>query len=58
LIFATGAPTAQHVFIATDDNSFDNGGSLFESTDGGVTWIPVTDFLGAYVSVDVERTNI
>lgn len=34
-----GAPTASHVFIATDDNSFDNGGSLFESTDGGATWV-------------------
>jgi photosystem II stability/assembly factor-like uncharacterized protein len=27
------------VFIATDDDSFDDGGSLFESTDGGVTWV-------------------
>ncbi len=34
-----GTPTAQRVFIATEDNSFDNGGSLFESTDGGTTWI-------------------
>jgi len=34
-----GAPTTQHVFIATDDNSFDDGGALFESTDGGLTWI-------------------
>ena len=33
------APTAQRVFIATDDNSFDNGGSLFESADGGATWV-------------------
>jgi photosystem II stability/assembly factor-like uncharacterized protein len=33
------APTAQRVFIATDDNSFDDGGSLFESADGGSTWI-------------------
>ena len=31
--------TDQHVFIATDDNSFDDGGSLFESTDGGINWI-------------------
>ena len=36
-----GAPTAQRVFIATDDNSFDNGGSLFESNDGGATWIQI-----------------
>jgi photosystem II stability/assembly factor-like uncharacterized protein/PKD repeat protein len=34
-----GASTAQRVFIATDDNSFDNGGSLFESNDGGSTWV-------------------
>ncbi len=34
-----GAPTTQRVFIATDDNSFDNGGSLFESSDGGSTWV-------------------
>ena len=34
-----GAPSAQKVFIATDDNSFDDGGALFESNDGGATWI-------------------
>ena len=34
-----GAPTTQHVFIATDDNSFDNNGALFESNDGGTTWV-------------------
>ncbi|MFN0157369.1 MAG: FG-GAP-like repeat-containing protein [Bacteroidota bacterium] len=34
-----GAPTTDRVFIATDDNSFDNGGSLFESSDGGTTWV-------------------
>ena len=34
-----GAPTTNHVFIATDDNSFDDGGALFESTDGGSTWV-------------------
>ena len=34
-----GAPTTQRVFIATDDNSFDTGGSLFESNDGGATWV-------------------
>lgn len=34
-----GAPTSSRVFIATDDNSFDNTGSLFESTDGGNNWI-------------------
>ncbi|HEY6435699.1 MAG TPA: hypothetical protein VIY47_03850, partial [Ignavibacteriaceae bacterium] len=34
-----GAPTAERVFIATEDNSFDNGGALFESNDGGNTWV-------------------
>ncbi len=34
-----GAPSAQIVFIATDDNSFDDGGALFESNDGGNTWV-------------------
>ena len=33
------APTTERVFIATDDNSFDDGGALFESTDGGITWV-------------------
>jgi photosystem II stability/assembly factor-like uncharacterized protein len=33
------APTTNRVFIATEDNSFDNGGALFESQDGGATWI-------------------
>ncbi|QQS35979.1 MAG: VCBS repeat-containing protein [Ignavibacteriales bacterium] len=41
-----GAPNSNRVFIATDDNMFDDGGSLFESNDGGNTWvqrdIPVT----------------
>ncbi|MGQ0722870.1 MAG: FG-GAP-like repeat-containing protein [Candidatus Eiseniibacteriota bacterium] len=34
-----GAPTAARVFLATEDNSFDTGGALWESTDGGSTWI-------------------
>lgn len=34
-----GAPTTQRVFVATEDNSFDDAGSLFESVDGGTTWI-------------------
>jgi hypothetical protein len=33
------APTAQHVFIATDDNPFDSTGALYESADSGTTWI-------------------
>jgi photosystem II stability/assembly factor-like uncharacterized protein len=38
-IRGVGAPTTQRVFIATDDNSFDDGGALFESNDGGATWV-------------------
>jgi len=34
-----GAPTPNRVFIATDDNSFDNSGALFESNDGGLSWV-------------------
>jgi len=34
----TGAPTSDHVFLATADDSFDDGGALWESTDGGTTW--------------------
>ena len=37
-IRGVGAPTASHVFVATEDDSFDDGGALFESTDGGATW--------------------
>jgi photosystem II stability/assembly factor-like uncharacterized protein len=33
------APTAQRVFIGTTDNPFDAGGALFESADGGTTWV-------------------
>ena len=33
------APTAQHVFVATEDDSFDSGGALFESQDGGATGV-------------------
>lgn len=34
-----GAPTADRLFIATDDDFFDDGGALFESNDGGLTWV-------------------
>ncbi len=34
------------------------GSALFHTSDGGNTWIPVPDFGGAYVSVDVEGVNI
>lgn len=33
-----GVTGAQHVFLATNDDNFDNGGALWESTDGGTTW--------------------
>ena len=32
------APAPDRVFIATDDNQFDDGGALWESADGGATW--------------------
>ncbi len=33
------APAADRVFLATADDSFDDGGALFESADGGATWV-------------------
>jgi len=36
-VAATGP---DHVFLATSDDQFDDGGSLWESTDGGESWIP------------------
>src|SRR5690606_15777717 len=33
------APTAQRIFVGTEDDSFDDGGALFESQDGGATWV-------------------
>ena len=38
-IRGVAAPAGGHLFLATDDDSFDNGGALFESSDGGATWI-------------------
>jgi photosystem II stability/assembly factor-like uncharacterized protein len=38
-VHGVGAPTPSHVFIATDDDNFDDGGALFASTDGGATWV-------------------
>ncbi len=35
-----------------------NTGALYHTTDGGDTWIPVTNFLGSYKAVDVEGSNI
>ena len=34
------------------------GTSLYHTNDGGITWIPVPDFGGGYVSVDVEGNSI
>lgn len=33
------APWAQRIFVGTEDDSFDDGGALFESQDGGATWV-------------------
>ncbi|MDX1439427.1 MAG: YCF48-related protein [Rubricoccaceae bacterium] len=33
------APTAERVFLTTADDVFDDGGALFESSDGGTTWV-------------------
>jgi photosystem II stability/assembly factor-like uncharacterized protein len=38
-ITGISSPASNKIFISTDDNSFDELGSLFESTDGGSTWI-------------------
>ncbi len=32
------APTASRVFVVSEDDSFDDSGAMFESTDGGATW--------------------
>ncbi|GMU65963.1 MAG: hypothetical protein AMXMBFR36_22370 [Acidobacteriota bacterium] len=37
-VHGIAATSSQHLFLATDDDSFDDGGALFESTDGGATW--------------------
>ena len=39
-ISGIGAVSSNRIFISTDDNSFDNIGSLFESTDAGNSWTP------------------
>ena len=33
------APAPGRVFLATDDDSFDSSGALFESNDGGASWM-------------------
>ena len=38
-ISGIGAPVSDRIFISTDDNSFDDLGSLYESSDGGENWI-------------------
>jgi photosystem II stability/assembly factor-like uncharacterized protein len=37
-VHGIAAPTPGHLFLATDDDPFDDGGALFESLDGGATW--------------------
>jgi photosystem II stability/assembly factor-like uncharacterized protein len=38
-INGVAAPTPGRVFLATEDDGFDTSGALFESNDGGVTWV-------------------
>jgi photosystem II stability/assembly factor-like uncharacterized protein len=38
-VHGVAAPAADRVFIGTADDPFDDGGALFESTDGGATWV-------------------
>lgn len=38
-IRGVATPTPQRVYLATDDNSSDAGGALFESLDGGANWV-------------------
>ena len=38
-IHGIAAPAPGRIFLATDDDSLDNGGALFESGDGGDTWV-------------------
>lgn len=33
------SPAPGRIFMATEDNSFDDGGALFESNDGGASWV-------------------
>lgn len=33
------APVAERIFLATADNPFDSSGALFESADGGASWV-------------------
>jgi len=37
-VYGVAAPAPDHLFVATDDDFFDDGGALFESNDGGATW--------------------
>ena len=38
-IRGVASPAPGRIFVATEDNSFDDGGALFESIDGGTSWI-------------------
>ena len=37
-VHGVASPSAGRIFLATDDDSFDDGGALFESRDNGATW--------------------
>jgi photosystem II stability/assembly factor-like uncharacterized protein len=37
-IRGVAAPTGDRIFISTNDSPSDEGGALFESADGGITW--------------------
>lgn len=60
---APGLSTAEDLHFTTLQDgwvigqSF-SGGALHHTTDGGDSWTAVPDFLGAYVSVDVEGLSI
>jgi photosystem II stability/assembly factor-like uncharacterized protein len=51
-VYGVAAPAPGHLFLATDDDSFDAGGALFESIDGGITWtqrdVPESLFNGLF----------
>ena len=60
-IHGVAAPAPGRILIATEDDSFDDGGALFESGDGGATWtqraIPanLSDGLNGIVFLNAQR---
>ena len=52
-----GLSPAEDIHFSTMQDGWvigQGGTSLYHTTDGGNSWIPVNDFGGAYVSVDAE----